>query len=394
MRSNTTKRLAFIFAAAAALVMGMPDAVFAQRGGGPGGGGGHGGGSGRGGGGGGSARGGGNFHGGGGGHRGGGNHGGGSRGPSRPGGGYSHGGPSGGPSRGNSHAHHGNSGRDRGNYNHGGPRGNNGPRGGYSWNNGPGRGGLNNFYGGNFYRSPYGYGNRYGTGYRGYGNYGRPGYGMGLGAGYGNYGYGYFPWYAGIAAYGLGVGRGYGSGTYIGQRYSSNATPIVVEQSTTAQSIPAENDYVPQFNDTVAELGTRADGAAALGITMDPEYPNAAVVRTVTPGSAAANARLQPGDMITSIDDKQIGSPADVTNLVASMQPGSRIGIQFVRPILRSEVKEAAPEQFQQPAGATPQTTTAPPTVAPAADSLPQPEAALSSPNPPAIPQPEPALAE
>jgi hypothetical protein len=49
--------------------------------------------------------------------------------------------------------------------------------------------------------------------------------------------------------------------------------------------------------------------------------------------------------MVTSIDKREIHSPADVSNVVVAMQPGDQIEIQFVRPILRSEVKEAAPEK-------------------------------------------------
>lgn len=380
MRSNATKRTAILLTALAAMLMAVPESVFAQRGGPGGGGSGSGGG--------------GSFQGGGGGQRGGGGQargGGGPRAGAPSSGGPSRGGPpsgelsGGGPSRGGSinpgnspprgGSYRGGDSRDRGNYNPGGPRG------GYSGhgNIGPRPGSLNNFYGHNFNRSRYGYGNRYGSGYRG-GNFGRPGYGMGLGVGYGNFGYGYFPWYAGLGAYGLGVGRGYGSGTYIGQGYSTNSAPVIVEQSQAVQEIAPENDYVPQFNDTVAELGSRADGVAALGITMDPEYPNAAVVRTVTPGSAAARARLQPGDMIVSIGENQIGSPADVTNLIGGMQPGTQVGIHFVRPILRSEVREAAPEQSQAPAAGVQQS-------APPQSAVPQ----LSAPP---VPQPESVLAE
>jgi hypothetical protein len=53
--------------------------------------------------------------------------------------------------------------------------------------------------------------------------------------------------------------------------------------------------------------------------------------------------------MITSIDQKQIQSPNDVVNLIATMQPGAQVAIQFVRPILRSEVKAAAPVEQPQP---------------------------------------------
>jgi S1-C subfamily serine protease len=160
-----------------------------------------------------------------------------------------------------------------------------------------------------------------------------------LGFGYGNYGYGYFPWYAGLATYGL--GRGYGYGGYVGQ-----SAPVIVERyAEPAAPAPPENDYVPQLNSTTAQLGAQPSGAAILGVTMDPEYPNAAVVRQVTPGSSAEKAGMRAGDMITTIEKRQIQSPTDVTNLVAAMQPGAMIEMEFIRPVLRSEVKEAAPEK-------------------------------------------------
>lgn len=106
-----------------------------------------------------------------------------------------------------------------------------------------------------------------------------------------------------------------------------------------------ENDYVPQMNSTTTVLGANASGAAVLGVTMDPQYPNAAVVREVTPGSAAEKGGLRAGDMLTAIDKAEIRSPVDVINLVATKQAGEQLDIAFIRPVLRSEVKEAAPEQ-------------------------------------------------
>jgi S1-C subfamily serine protease len=129
----------------------------------------------------------------------------------------------------------------------------------------------------------------------------------------------------------------------------------------------AENDYVPQLNSTTAQLGSLVGGGAVLGVTMDPEYPKAAVVRQVIPGSSAEKAGLRAGDMITAIDKREIHSPADVSNVVVALQPSDQIEIQFVRPILRSEVKEAAPEKGLE--GATP----SPKATAPVPPPVPQP---------------------
>ena len=161
---------------------------------------------------------------------------------------------------------------------------------------------------------------------------------------------------------------GYGYGNYGGAYYNNGASVPLAAQPTT-EPIPApteaDNDYVPQLNDTTAQLAARASGGAVLGITMDPQYPNAAVVQQVTPGAPADVAGLRPGDMITSIDKKQIESPTDVVNLIATMQPGTQIAIQFVRPILRSEVQAAAPEQQPPTVAAPPAEPTPPPAPTP-----------------------------
>jgi hypothetical protein len=78
--------------------------------------------------------------------------------------------------------------------------------------------------------------------------------------------------------------------------------------------------------------------------------------------------------MIASIDRTQIGNPADVTNYVAAKQPGEQIEMEFVRPIRRSEVKAAAPEEgLGVPAPA--------PSASPAA-------VETAEPIPPPVPQP------
>ena len=299
----------------------------------------------------------------------------------RGGGGGGHGrGDGGGGGGGRGHAQS----RDGGNRS-GGPNWSDGRGGGPQWSEGRGGGrqGSNDWrYSGGGDRGYYRggppnlnqlYRGYYGSGYRG-NYYGYPGFGPT----YGRYGYGYFPWYVGLATYGLNFNRGYGYG--YGDGYISGQ-PVIVERysQTTAPPAPATDDYVPQLNRTTTVLGAQPSGAALLGVTMDPQYPEAAVVRQVSPGTAAEQAGLRPGDMIASIDRTQIRNPADVTNFVAAKQPGEQIEMEFVRPIRRSEVKAAAPEEGL---GVTAPTASAPATNAPAI-----PAQATES-LPPPVPQP------
>lgn len=251
--------------------------------------------------------------------------------------------------------------------------------------------GLARIYGGNYgfgYGGyPYAGGYRYGVGYRGFGGYpyGR----FGLGAAFGPYGYGYFPWYGGLGLYGglTGLSRVFGNGVYgsgyynngYGGGYAGNGGAATVYQQPEQPAEPQQpvEDYVPQVNVTSAQLGTAAAGNAVLGVTIDPDYPSAAVIRSVTAGAPAEVAGLRPGDMIASINDRVVQSPSDVVNLIASMRPGDRINIQFVRPIPRSQVREAAPEVQPGAAAVAPASTTrqetppAPPTPT-VAEPLPQ----------------------
>ena len=356
MRVTFTKLGVLSLALATTFALAIPNDAFAQRGGGGGGGAGHGGGGGRGG------------EGGGGGHAGGGRGG-------DDGGGQSGGRPQAG-NHGGGNYNGGNRGGSGPNWNDGGNgRGNQYYGGGNRGNGRPGSSNLNQFYGGH-----------YGSGYRGnnFGYGGGYGYGHpGFGPSYGNYGYGYFPWYVGLATYGAGIGRGYGYGGY-GNGYVGQSAPVIVERTVESPAQPAttpQNDYIPQMNRTTTVLGAQASGAAVLGVTMDPQYPNAAVVRQVTPGSAAEKGGLRAGDMLTAIDKAEIRNPADVTNLIAAKQVGDQLEIAFIRPVLRSEVKEAAPEQGLGITAAAPvqapadQSTEAPETIPPPVPQPPAPQA-------------------
>jgi len=70
---------------------------------------------------------------------------------------------------------------------------------------------------------------------------------------------------------------------------------------------------------------------AFLGVSFDPQIRDAAIVRAVTPGSPAEHAGLQPGDMIVALNGERVASYQDAIQMIGSLRPGDRLGIEFSR---------------------------------------------------------------
>jgi serine protease Do len=79
-----------------------------------------------------------------------------------------------------------------------------------------------------------------------------------------------------------------------------------------------------------------------LGITVQPltkdlaesfglKEPRGALVASIEPGSPAAKAGFQPGDVIVSVNGKPIEQSTDLPRVVGETKPGSTIGVQVVR---------------------------------------------------------------
>jgi putative serine protease PepD len=76
---------------------------------------------------------------------------------------------------------------------------------------------------------------------------------------------------------------------------------------------------------------------AALGIgivtVIDPfGRPLGAGVTSVLPGGAAAAAGVQPGSLITQLDGKSVHTDADLTKLLAGLQPGQQLPLVLTDP--------------------------------------------------------------
>lgn len=88
------------------------------------------------------------------------------------------------------------------------------------------------------------------------------------------------------------------------------------------------------------------DIAAALGMAA----PEGALIAEVQPGTPAAAAGLRRGDVVTAVDGMAVGSPRDLTRLIAGAKPGAAVKIAFLRAGKPSELSVTLGERSDQPA--------------------------------------------
>jgi serine protease Do len=68
------------------------------------------------------------------------------------------------------------------------------------------------------------------------------------------------------------------------------------------------------------------------------EVDRGVFVTETVPGSAAAEAGIEPGDVIVEVDGREVRSPADVANIIRSKRPGDSITIVIERDGVSQEV--------------------------------------------------------
>ena len=67
-----------------------------------------------------------------------------------------------------------------------------------------------------------------------------------------------------------------------------------------------------------------------LGVTTTPDSRGAGVV-DVAPAGPAADAGVQAGDVITSVDGRQVSEPEDLSEALSGKEPGDRVPVELVR---------------------------------------------------------------
>ena len=73
-------------------------------------------------------------------------------------------------------------------------------------------------------------------------------------------------------------------------------------------------------------------GFGGFGRTVPTPTSSGAAVESVVSGSPASRAGLVGGDTITSLDNQTVSSPASLTTIIASKQPGASLSVGYVNP--------------------------------------------------------------
>jgi S1-C subfamily serine protease len=67
-----------------------------------------------------------------------------------------------------------------------------------------------------------------------------------------------------------------------------------------------------------------------LGVTTTPDSRGAGVVE-VAPAGPAADAGVQAGDVITSVDGRPVSEPEDLSEALSGKEPGDQVRVELVR---------------------------------------------------------------
>jgi putative serine protease PepD len=111
-------------------------------------------------------------------------------------------------------------------------------------------------------------------------------------------------------------GQGQGSSSGVGFATPSNSDVRIAKQIISTGK--AQNAYVG------VSLNAQVKGGAAISTTSQSSQP-------IAPGGPAAKAGLQPGDLITALNGKQITSVNDFVGKIATYSPGDTVTLTVKR---------------------------------------------------------------
>ncbi|GIX15266.1 MAG: hypothetical protein KatS3mg118_3225 [Paracoccaceae bacterium] len=92
--------------------------------------------------------------------------------------------------------------------------------------------------------------------------------------------------------------------------------------------------------------GVTQDLAQSFGL----EKAQGALVAEVTPDSPAAKAGLKRGDVIRAVDGQTVKGPRDLTRLIATATPGSKVELELLRAGKPTERTVTLGNRAEQPA--------------------------------------------
>lgn len=186
-------------------------------------------------------------------------------------------------------------------------------------------------------------------------------------------------YYAGPTYYrpGYAVYRpGYAGGYYAGPAYNGGYYGAPPFSNAPAYGGPAYGAFTgprPAYYNPAPVSGPGAYAAAPLpraylGVIMSDTPDGVVVVTAVRPNSPAEQAGIQPGDVLMSIDGREIFTPQDVTRMVARHAPGEAVRLAIdrngkndqIEAVVASTGVEPVVEPVVEPAASGPQPTLAP----------------------------------
>jgi serine protease Do len=137
----------------------------------------------------------------------------------------------------------------------------------------------------------------------------------------------------------------------------TRALPDVEQLERRLRALPElRNLQLPDDLDPTPDLQVTPRGQ--IGIVLAPLTEQLAsyfgvktgvLVRTVTNGSAAAQAGMKAGDVITAVNGRTVRSVGDVTRVVRSAKPGSALDMRVSRDKKEITIKVIVPELITEP---------------------------------------------